>query len=208
MTNTEDTAAPPPKPGYKTTEFWLKIAAFALTALFASGVIPTSGPVAQVAAITATMLGALGYTVSRTLVKNATVIMMLIIIGMSLSTVSCGATSKSAGKAVLADVVDCTTADRLKLEEQFGPVVEQALQRATGIDGKIDLPSLQQIAGPLKADGWCVLERQAAKLIAWVAGKVGTASAAQPLDARDLAAQVARLRGQKFGTTQFQLGGP
>jgi hypothetical protein len=63
-------APPAVKPGYQTSEFWLKVAAFALTALYASGVIPTGGPVAQVAAIAATMLGALGYTVSRTLVKG------------------------------------------------------------------------------------------------------------------------------------------
>ncbi len=206
MTTSEDTAAPPPKPGYRTTEFWLKITAFVLTALFASGVIPTSGPVAQVAAITATMLGALGYTVSRTLVKNASVILLLIVIGLSLST-SCGATSKAIGQGVLADTVDCTTSDRVKLEQQFGPTVEQALQRATRSDGKIDLPSLQQIGSSLETDGWCVLEREAAKLIAWAAGKIGTASAAAPLDAQDLAAQIARLRVQKFGATRFQLGG-
>lgn len=63
-------AIAPPKPGFQTSEFWLKIAAFVLTALFASGVIPTSGPVAQVTAIAATMLGALGYTVSRSWVKQ------------------------------------------------------------------------------------------------------------------------------------------
>lgn len=58
-------------PGYLTTEFWLKVAAFVLTALYASGVIPTTGTVATIAAIAATMLGALGYTVSRTFVKTA-----------------------------------------------------------------------------------------------------------------------------------------
>ncbi len=58
------------KPGYRTTEFWLKILALILTALFASGVIPTSGPVAQTAAIAAAMLGAIGYTVCRTIAKG------------------------------------------------------------------------------------------------------------------------------------------
>lgn len=62
--------SPPVKPGYLTTEFWLKVAALILTALFASGVIPTSGPAAQITAIAATILGALGYTVSRTMVKS------------------------------------------------------------------------------------------------------------------------------------------
>lgn len=71
--NTPPTPAPaaaPTKPGYLTSEFWLKIAALILTALYASGVIPTSGAAAQVAAIAATILGALGYTVMRTLLKT------------------------------------------------------------------------------------------------------------------------------------------
>lgn len=119
---------------------------------------------------------------------------------------ACGSTTKAIGKAALADAVDCTSTDRARLEAQFGPVVEQALQRAMGMDGKIDVPSLQQITGHLEADGWCVVETEAAKLISWVAGKVGTASAAAPLDGPDLAAQVARIRVEKFGATQFQLG--
>lgn len=60
-----------PKPGYLTSEFWLKVAAFALTTLLASGAIPTSGIVAQVVAMIATMLGSFVYTASRTSIKNA-----------------------------------------------------------------------------------------------------------------------------------------
>lgn len=66
----EPTAPPAVKPGFRTTEFWLKLAAIALTALFASGAIPTTGTATTVTAIAATMLGALGYTVSRTLAKG------------------------------------------------------------------------------------------------------------------------------------------
>lgn len=57
-------------PGWKTSEFYLKLLATLLTALFASGVIPTSGVISQVVAIVATMLGAIGYTVSRTQLKG------------------------------------------------------------------------------------------------------------------------------------------
>lgn len=133
------------------------------------------------------------------------VVLFGLILGLGVG-LACGGAAKSIGKVALADVVSCTTPDRLKLEAQFGPTVEQALQRAMGMDGKIDVPSLQQITGHLEADGWCVVETEAAKLIAWVASKVGTASAAAPLDGPDLAAQLARLRVQKFGATQFQLG--
>lgn len=65
------TTTPPLKPGYLTSEFYLKLAAILLTAFYASGVIPTGGTAATVAAIAATMLGAIGYTVSRTRLKAA-----------------------------------------------------------------------------------------------------------------------------------------
>lgn len=59
------------KPGWKTTEFWLKLLAMLLTALYASGVISTGSQAENVVAIVATILGTLGYTVSRSLVKAA-----------------------------------------------------------------------------------------------------------------------------------------
>ncbi|HEX6022571.1 MAG TPA: hypothetical protein VFZ00_11290 [Solirubrobacter sp.] len=203
---TTPASAAPAKPGYKTSEFWLKVAAFALTALFAGGVIPTSGPVAQVAAIAATMLGALGYTVGRSLVKAASAALILMALGTGVASMTaCGSTSKAAGKDVLSAAVDCTAPDRAKLEAQIGPTIELALQRSLGADGKIDLPSLDQIGHTLELDGWCVLETEAAKLIAWATTKVGTASAAQPFDAKDLASKLAAMRAAKFGATQFKL---
>lgn len=69
-TTATDTATTTQTKGYKTTEFWLKVLALLLTALYASGGIPTDGTTAKIVAIAATMLGALGYTVSRTLVKK------------------------------------------------------------------------------------------------------------------------------------------
>ena len=65
------TAVTPTKPGYKTTEFWLSLAAILLGALFASGAISDGGTVAKVAGLASSVLGALGYTVSRTQLKAA-----------------------------------------------------------------------------------------------------------------------------------------
>jgi hypothetical protein len=59
-----------PKPGYKTTEFWLAFAASLIGAAFASGIIPTDSSLEQVLGLAATVLASLGYTVSRTLVKK------------------------------------------------------------------------------------------------------------------------------------------
>lgn len=103
-----DPAVPPPstKPGYRTTEFWLKVAALLLTALFASGAIPTSGPAATITAIAATMLGALGYTVSRSFVKAAAILLVIMLGGGS--QLGCTAAQRTAtGHAV----IDCTAAN-------------------------------------------------------------------------------------------------
>lgn len=111
-------ATPPPapvKPGYLTTEFWLKVVALVLTALYASGAIPTSGTAATVAAIAATILGALGYTVARTFLKNGTVVaaaaLMLLCAGTQLGC----ATVKSDAKLASRAVRDCTRLQGPKL---------------------------------------------------------------------------------------------
>jgi hypothetical protein len=59
-----------PKAGYKTSEFWLSVAAMAVGAAFASGVFPTDSGVDRILGLAATVLTTLGYTVSRSLVKR------------------------------------------------------------------------------------------------------------------------------------------
>lgn len=39
-----DTSTNAPKPGYKTTEFWLSFAAIIVGAVQASGIVPAEGP--------------------------------------------------------------------------------------------------------------------------------------------------------------------
>jgi hypothetical protein len=143
-------------------------------------------------------------------VGGATILLVLLG-GLAISqSAACGSTSKAVGKTVLADAIECTTADRVKLEAQFGPVFEQALQRAIGPDGKIDLPSLADIGRSLEVDGWCVLEHEVARLVAAALSKnpSAPAAAAAPLDAEDLAAKLAAMRVRKFGATRFQFGAP
>lgn len=59
----------PTKPGYKTTEFWLSLAAMLLGAAYASGVISSGSTVDKVAGFAAMALSALGYSVSRGMAK-------------------------------------------------------------------------------------------------------------------------------------------
>lgn len=58
------------KPGYKTSEFWLSLAAIIVGAAFASNVFPSESSGDKVLGLAATVLTTLGYTVSRTLVKR------------------------------------------------------------------------------------------------------------------------------------------
>lgn len=66
----DETPNTPTKPGWRTSEFWLSIAAIALSSLFASGAMTNTTALA-IAGIAATVLTALGYKVSRTAVKRA-----------------------------------------------------------------------------------------------------------------------------------------
>jgi hypothetical protein len=56
--------------GYKSTEFWLSLAAMILGALMASGIIEAGTTADKLVGLGASLLGALGYTVSRTMVKT------------------------------------------------------------------------------------------------------------------------------------------
>lgn len=68
----EATTTPAPtKPGYKTTEFWLTLAAMVLTALYAAGAFSDASATGKVMALAAGVLGSLGYTVSRAIVKKS-----------------------------------------------------------------------------------------------------------------------------------------
>lgn len=57
------------KPGWKTSEFWLKLAAMVLSAVFASGILTGHDTALQILGIASSILGALGYTVARTFLK-------------------------------------------------------------------------------------------------------------------------------------------
>jgi hypothetical protein len=60
----------PVKPGYLTSEFYLTIAAMFISTLFASGVITTGGTWDKILGLIAGVLSALGYAVTRAIVKK------------------------------------------------------------------------------------------------------------------------------------------
>jgi hypothetical protein len=69
MSPENDPASPAQKPGWKTSEFWLSLLAMLLGALLASDAIPTDSPTAKALGVVASILGALGYQVTRAAVK-------------------------------------------------------------------------------------------------------------------------------------------
>lgn len=95
-----------PTPGWRTSEFWLKLAAIALTALYASGAV-TNNTALAIAGIAATILGALGYTVSRSLVKAAGI--LLVVGALGSSQVSCAHVRPALAAGAVA-MLDCEAA--------------------------------------------------------------------------------------------------
>jgi len=63
--------ATPRKPGYKTSEFWLSVICLVIGFLIASGYVGDESMSGKVLAFAASSLTALGYSVSRGMVKRA-----------------------------------------------------------------------------------------------------------------------------------------
>lgn len=64
-----DPGSPAQKPGYKSTEFWLTMAAMLVGVLLSAGIFPDGGPAVKALGIASSILGLLGYQVQRGLVK-------------------------------------------------------------------------------------------------------------------------------------------
>jgi len=70
QTATPDTTGTTVKAGYKTTEFWMTAGATVVGLAIASGIVPETGVWPKIVALVISAFAAMGYTVSRTAVKN------------------------------------------------------------------------------------------------------------------------------------------
>lgn len=68
--NETPVTVPTSKPGYKTTEFWLSLAAVLVGAIQASGFVPNEGIWGQMLGTITVALVSLGYTGARLSVKK------------------------------------------------------------------------------------------------------------------------------------------
>ncbi len=59
------------KPGYKTTEFWLSVAASIVGLVAASGLFPAEGDIGKIVGMAVVALSSLGYSSSRAQAKAA-----------------------------------------------------------------------------------------------------------------------------------------
>lgn len=144
-TTTTVTVPPPapPKAGWRTSEFWLKVAALALSTVFASGVL-TSSTALAIAGMAATVLTALGYTVSRTMVKIAGVMLLIAMFGLPLTS----ACSSGAARAVGQVAWDCTAPQRAEAVAVLTPLADSAIRAAASADGKlVDASQLKAALG-------------------------------------------------------------
>jgi hypothetical protein len=57
-------------PGWRTTEFWLSLAAIVLGGMFSVDLIPQEGPYMKLAGLAVVVLSAFGYSVSRGVAKK------------------------------------------------------------------------------------------------------------------------------------------
>ena len=62
------------KPGYKTTEFYVSLLGMVCGAVLASGAISATGLAAQIIGGILSVLAALGYTASRTMLKSTEIL--------------------------------------------------------------------------------------------------------------------------------------
>lgn len=176
---------PPVKPGWQTTEFWLMMVAKLLGILYASGMVGDGTITARIAGLAVTVLAALGYTVSRTMVKTAAAGLLLVVLGSAVASqtacISSAQVAAAPGAAETA-VVDCTRADApavIALLGQLGADAVTAVLHTGAVDwGQLGTAALAQG----KVVGGCALAELVAELSAQ------PASAARVAGAPDLAA--------------------
>lgn len=201
---------PMAKPGYQTSEFWLKVAAMLLSALYASGVL-TSSTALAVAGIAATVLTALGYTVARTMVKTAALVMLLAMLPLALTSACTRGTARAVGEIAW----DCTEPQRAEAASVLTPLAASAIRAAASADGRLLDASLLKAAlgtANLKTHVGSILMCAAAEAFAAIMSAAGSKQvadpAAAPLELEPAAARAAfdRLRNEQFPGVRITTG--
>jgi len=158
------TPPPAPTPGWKTTEFWLSAAASLVGILLASGLIIPGTVWAQIVGAAATVLAALGYSVSRGNVKAAfhaaaKVVILGLGLGIVASQAGCACTSNpnSVQCVVVHAIVDCTEGTIVTQAPGFVPYIEALISTIVGAGGTFDWAGFQDaLVGLGLKDAACI----------------------------------------------------
>jgi hypothetical protein len=220
------------KPGYRTTEFLLAMLVAAIGGVASSGLLIPGSKWAQIVGIASVALSSMFYAYTRMVLKLAhapdgtvtdveldedtetapveqpkgiTAFELLPILASFALIVGACAWLKSEAKESSQTVVDCTVVQAKKLTTELSPTFAQLLTRATGGDGKIDWPSIDDATRSLSELGWCALENTVARLVREIPLKGGPQSSPLPMGYDELMHGMAALRHKRFEGVAFKV---
>lgn len=212
VTQATDPAADPPKPGVRTTEFWLSLLAMLLGTFVTSGLLPDASVPVKIAGMALAALAVLGYGSSRAQVKAAfhRIVPLLLLPALALSFAACACTTPAQRNDAVCvlerHTVDCTVAEVTAVAPQFLPVLGTLVGFLTGEDGTVDWDRLGTVAAGMGLrDGGCILAELLSDLENPSAGPTAGPKAIRKVKTfRD---GFEMLRRTKYGGASFRLPG-
>jgi len=135
---------PAEKPGWKTTEFWLTLAAVLIAAFLNSGVLPDTSIAVKIASIAAAALASLGYTAGRSYVKGSLTLLLGLALSVGAVSMSGCAGASNAIKTVGQDAFDCGT-DAVKAEVANLLPAVTAILSGQSVDWAAQLNALESL---------------------------------------------------------------
>lgn len=195
------------KPGMKTSEFALTLAAIVLSACFAVDLIPTDTLGAKIAIIAALTLTSMGYTVVRGKVKTGALALMLAGFALGASSTACS----GAGDRVRAGTrafIDCMAPSTKSAAAELVPALKTTVVGMLDSAGKIDRGALVSVAAPMKsAVPRCALDAAIAAVLNPPPPSPGApASSALEVDKADVAGAYADVRSSLWGDVELRSG--
>lgn len=204
------------KPGWRTTEFWFNLVANIVSALLITDVLVPGSTAAKITGVIALVLSNLGYTIIRSNAKakgaqgGTTVVSMLwpVLIGGSLfgaAVMNTGCT-KEQRTAALGAFIDCGKSEIKAQADELVPAFTDNLKNAIDGAGKVDRPTLNSFAAPLKSAATrCGFAAAVALLLNPPKGKDGAPmSSPFPVDNVDLADAYNGVRDGLWGGVEIK----
>lgn len=187
---------PPTKPGWRTTEFYGAWAVKILGALMSSGVLGDGTTASRIVGAVLTLLGFLGYTYSRTILKAASVLALAVLLAGP--QIACSG-ARGRGAAAAGAFLDCQAPNVVAALPDAIALAKAAVMRWIAGDGAVDTSGLKSDASKMAGDlGKCAFDAAIAALATPPpAQKVGApAAAALVIDGPQLGARWAQVRGE------------